>query len=277
MGVGWRRWSESLRECVCGIENEFADSAINKRTELRMRGAEAVFLRVVKCEQAVHAAYAAHSDLLTVTEATMKLPLPNPANSSLGADSAASAPNLVGGPDFDADTVGRVKTESGLKLEAQVLAPLKQWLTRHHQLVARYKELKKTRLELVSRRRTVTELSCRVSAMSTRASGSASKSNQQLNAMIRTLSRKETKLTATSQSFEQQESVLSRDLAALIVDGQSLKHHVATALRLQGGALLDFWSIFLADFMRVVAKQVGKFLADQLLDALGCTSTEVTE
>ncbi|KAI3432281.1 hypothetical protein D9Q98_003841 [Chlorella vulgaris] len=244
MGVGWRRWSESLRECVCGTENEFTECAINKRTELRMRGAEAVFLMVVKCEQAVRAAYAAHSDLLTITEATMTLPRPNPANDSLGAGSAASALDLVGGPDFEADTIGRVTTESGPKLEAQVLAPLEQWITRHHQLVAGYKQLKNTRLELVSRRRTVTELTSRVSAMSTRASSSASKSDQQLNAMIRTLSRKETKLTATSQSFEQQESVLSRDLAALIVDGQSLKHHVATALRLQGAALLGAAAAF---------------------------------
>jgi hypothetical protein len=92
---------------------------------------------VVKCEQAVRAAYAAHSDLLVTTEATMTLPLPNPANDGLGAGSAASALNLVGGPDFDSDTVGRVATESGPKLEAQVLAPLEQWITRHHQLVVR--------------------------------------------------------------------------------------------------------------------------------------------
>lgn len=102
-----------------------------------MRGAEAVFLMVVKCEQAVRAAYAAHSDLLTITEATMTLPRPNPANDSLGAGSAASALDLVGGPDFEADTIGRVTTESGPKLEAQVLAPLEQWITRHHQLVVR--------------------------------------------------------------------------------------------------------------------------------------------
>ena len=42
----------------------------------------------------------------------------------------------------------------------------------------------------------------------------------------------------TSQNFDQQEALLARDLAALIADGQYLKHYVAAALRLQGGALL---------------------------------------
>jgi hypothetical protein len=41
--------------------------------------------------------------------------------------------------------------------------------------------------------------------------------------------------------------------------------------------LAEFWSSFLAAFMRTFGRQVGRFVANQLLEALGCTSTEVTE
>ncbi|KAI3436754.1 hypothetical protein D9Q98_006166 [Chlorella vulgaris] len=238
MGAGWRRLKERVRESIPGTAGELTSNARNK---MMMKTATDFSAQVRKCERAIRTAQGANAELLSTTKATMTLPLPNTyEDSNAGAGSATSSLNLVGGPHFKADTVGRVTNESGHKLETEVLAPLTRWQDVHLQLAARYKDLENTRLELDSRRRTVTELSSRVSAMRARlgAGGGGAKPEAKLDATIRTLSHKEAKLKVTTQNFEQQESLLARDLAALIADGQYLKHYVAAALRLQGGALL---------------------------------------
>ncbi|KAI7840379.1 hypothetical protein COHA_005922 [Chlorella ohadii] len=206
-----------------------------------MKTATDFSMQVKKCEKAIRAAHAANAELLSTTKTVMSLPLPQTfEDTNAGAGGAAVALHQVGGPNFKADALSRVANESGHKLETEVLAPLTRWQDVHLQLVARFKELENTRLELDSRRRTVADMSTKVSTMRTRlgTSGGGAKTEAKLDSTIRILSHKEAKLKVTSQNFDQQEALLARDLAALIADGQYLKHYVAAALRLQGGALL---------------------------------------
>lgn len=74
-----------------------------------------------------------------------------------------------------------------------------------------------------------THHACRVSSMRAKLgqSGGGAKTEQKLDSTIRILSHKEAKLKVTSQNFDQQEALLARDLAALIADGQYLKHYGA--------------------------------------------------
>lgn len=239
MGVGWRRFKEKMRESIPG--GNAADLTSNARNKVMMKTAIDFSMQVKKCEKAIRAAAVANTELLSATKTTMTLPLPQTyEDNNNGAGSATGALNLVGGPGFKADIVSRVGNESGHKLETEVLAPLTRWQEVHLQLLARFKELENTRLELDSRRRTVSELSTKVSAMRAKlgSTGGGAKPEQKLDATIRTLSHKEAKLKVCTQNFDQQEGLLARDLAALITDGQYLKHYVAAALRLQGGALL---------------------------------------
>jgi hypothetical protein len=217
------------------------DLTSNARNKVMIKTATDFSQQVKKCEKAIRTASAANAELLTTTKATMTMPLPQTYDESNGGlGSAAAALNLVGGPSFKADAVSRVGNDSGHKLETEVLAPLTRWQEVHLQLAARFKELENTRLELDSRRRTVSELASKVSAMRSRLGTGAggAKPEAKLDATIRMLSHKEAKLKVTTQNFDQQEALLARDLAALIADGQYLKHYVAAALRLQGGALL---------------------------------------
>lgn len=238
MGAGWRRWKEKVRESMPGTHTDLTSNARNKAM---MKTATDFSMQVKKCEKAIRAAHAANAELLSTTKTVMSLPLPQTfEETNAGAGGAAVALHQVGGPNFKADALSRVANESGHKLETEVLAPLTRWQDVHLQLVARFKELENTRLELDSRRRTVAEMSTKVSAMRTRlgTSGGGAKTEAKLDSTIRILSHKEAKLKVTSQNFDQQEALLARDLAALIADGQYLKHYVAAALRLQGGALL---------------------------------------
>ncbi|KAL4457824.1 hypothetical protein ABPG75_012689 [Micractinium tetrahymenae] len=239
MGAGWRRWKEKVRESMPGSN---ADLTSNARNRAMMKTATDFAAQVKKCEKAIRAAHSANAELLSTTKATMALPLPQTyEDSNAGAGGAAAvALHQVGGPHFKAESISRMGNESGHKLETEVLAPLTRWQDVHLQLAARFKELENTRLELDSRRRTVTEMSNKVSQMRAKlgASGGGVKTEAKLDSTIRTLSHKEAKLKVTTQNFDQQEALLARDLAALISDGQYLKHYVAAALRLQGGALL---------------------------------------
>ena len=65
--------------------------------------------------------------------------------------------------------------------------------------------------------------------------GGGHKSEQKLDSTIRLLSHKEAKLKVTTQNFDQQEALLARDLAALIADGQYLKHYGEWVRGSEGG------------------------------------------
>ena len=100
-----------------------------------MKTATDFSLQVKKCERAIRSAHAANAELLTTTKTAMSLPLPQTyEDTNNGAGTATASLNLVGGPNFKAETVSRVANESGHKLETEVLAPLQRWQDVHAQL-----------------------------------------------------------------------------------------------------------------------------------------------
>lgn len=91
--------------------------------------AATVFSQQLKtCAASIRTAHSANLDLLTSTQTTMALSLPQTyEESNQGAGSVTATLNLVGGPACDVGSVSRLGNEMGHQLETEVLAPLARW------------------------------------------------------------------------------------------------------------------------------------------------------
>ena len=126
-------------------------------------------------------------------------------------------------------------------IESQVLVPIKRWMDVFNALAARMKEVEALRLEVDSRRHTVIDLAASVDkqrAKLGKLGGHDVKLESQMEDTIKKLQHKESKLSLSVQSYQEKEQSLYNDLSTLIKDAAWLKHYIASALKVQGDALV---------------------------------------
>lgn len=194
-----------------------------------------------KCEKAISDLKNAADAMLLTTRVVMNAPLPHVFDdTAVGSGGEVKPVVSIGGPSFQADTVGRLGQSASAQLESQVLVPIKRWLDVFSSLQTRMREVEAIRLEVDSRRHTVIDLAAQVDklrARLSRANGSDARLEANLDETIKKLQHKEGKLAITVQNFQEKEQALCNDQSTLIKDAVWLRHYVASALRVEGEAL----------------------------------------
>lgn len=144
---------------------------------------------------------------------------------------------MVGGA-VDAESLNKTIRDAGARVEADVVAPLAQWLSLYDTLVAKNKELESLRLEVDSRRRTVADLTVKEAAQRAKLQRAAdAKQESRLDEVVRTLQHKTDKLNASQAEYAKFEEELHARLVGLIRDAAYVKVHLGAALGTLGGAL----------------------------------------
>jgi hypothetical protein len=194
-----------------------------------------------RCERAILDMKTSAETILTTTRNVMAAPLPVVFEDTAAAAGGAARPMAsIGGAAFAGDAVTRLSQTASAQLQAQVLVPVRRWLEVHAALQARLKEVEALRLEVDSRRHTVIALAASVDKQRAAlgAGGANGRLENSLEDTVKRLQHKEAKLALVAHKYQESEQALADDLGTLIKDAEWLRHYMATALRLQGEALM---------------------------------------
>jgi len=167
---------------------------------------------------------------------TSPLPLKHDETAAVaGANVAAVA--LAGGPKFSLEGFSSKATECSGRMESEVLVPMQRWLDAYKTLDPQLKEVEDLRLEVDSRRHTVSDLSAQVDKYRAKLSkGQDSKVESQMEETIKKLQHKEGKLTITMDRFQEKATALRNNMEKLIKGAASMRHYLAVAFKAQADA-----------------------------------------
>ncbi|CAL5218477.1 g163 [Coccomyxa viridis] len=241
MGAGWRRVSEGVKQSWHLTEKNFLPTS-NARNTSMLREAATFADHLKHCEKDIRNLKNSSEAMLTTTKTVLSAPLPRVYEESANGKAvpvSTPAPGPIGGG-FQQEDLGRISKETSKKLEAEVLAPMNRWTTAFSTVETRMKKLEQVRLEVDSRRHTVSQLAQKIEKQRNKltAAGDRQKGEDNLEATIRRMQHKENKLAASRQSFKEQEALVYQQLAQLIRDGVWLKSYLAAVMRLQQEAYL---------------------------------------
>jgi hypothetical protein len=232
----------SVRQAT-GLQGRNFQATSNIRNETMMKEASEFAAHLRRCEKAITDMKNAADSVLSTSKSTMSAPLPHVFEDTAAGSGGDVRQSLsIGGTAFQGDVVARISQTSSAQIESQVLVPMKRWLEVYSALQVRLKEVEALRLEVDSRRHTVIDLAASVDkqrAKLSKMNGSDYRVEAALDETIKKLQHKEGKLAVAVQSFNEKEQALYTDLSTLIKDATWLRHYVASALRLQGEALLN--------------------------------------
>jgi hypothetical protein len=214
----------------------------NQRNETMMKEASDFASHLKKCDKAISDMKSACESVLSTTKIAMNAALPRLYEDTAAVSgSSGRSIETIGGGGFQSEEFSRMSQTASASIESQVLVPIKRWLDVFHALNARMKEVEALRLEVDSRRHTVIDLAASVDkqrAKLGKVGGHDAKLEANLDDTIKKLQHKEGKLTLAVQSYQEKEQSLYTDLSTLIKDAAWLKHYIASALRVQGDALV---------------------------------------
>jgi len=142
----------------------------------------------------------------------------------------------IGGTDFSAEELARISKETGKKIESEVLAPMERWLNAFALVHNRMKKLEALRLEVDSRRRTVSKLGKRVDFQRAQLPQTRARGEYDMENTIKVLQHKEAKLSACRQSYKEHEALVYHQLTNLIRDTVWLKSYLSAVLRVESEA-----------------------------------------
>ncbi len=152
------------------------------------------------------------------------------------AGNSSAAMMAIGGTDFSAEELARISKETGKKLESEVLAPMERWLNAFALVHNRMKKLEALRLEVDSRRRTVSKLGKRVDIQRAQLPQTRARGEYDMENTIKVLQHKEAKLSACRQSYKEHEALVYHQLTNLIRDTVWLKSYLSAVLRVESEA-----------------------------------------
>ncbi|KAK9808708.1 hypothetical protein WJX72_002336 [[Myrmecia] bisecta] len=239
MGRGWRTFSERAKQVwhINPVPDKGFVPTPNTRNELMLTDAGEFANHLKRCEKDIRALKNATEGLLNTTKIVMSAPLPKVfEDAGQGkATPVVSGPGQSGsiGGDFKVDDLTRVAKETAKKLEAEVLAPMQRWTTAYNTVQTRMQRLEAVRLEVDSRRRTVTDLARKIDKQRARVPQKGAKGEFDLDQLIKKQQHKENKLASARQSFKEQEAMVYQQLAQLIRDAVWLKTYIAAVMRLE--------------------------------------------
>jgi len=157
--------------------------------------------------------------------------------SAAASGGAAQQIKYVGGSKIDDEGLSAANMAVSQKLESEVLVPIKKWLDSYDSVKSSVKKVEDLRLEVDSRRHTVTDLSAQVDKYRAKLNkGPDPKVENNMEETIKKLQHKEGKLTLTQERFNEASSVLKNNLEKLITTAGDTKYYMSVAFKEQATA-----------------------------------------
>ncbi|GAB4820648.1 hypothetical protein N2152v2_007694 [Parachlorella kessleri] len=217
--------------CFNGLSRQKLDTS--SRTGLMLKEASDFQQRLKKAEGSFKALDKSAAAALEVSGHVMASPLPRVIQDP--AQAAASA-DPIGGTAFDATKVANLRVELGHKMQADVFAPLQQWVANHKDAVTKQKDVDRAKAEMESWRNKSQGQASKVDAL--RAKAGDAKAQAKLEGATKTLQSHETQLTTATAHYQEVEARQHAKLVSLIRDAVYLRAYIRTALATEGQALV---------------------------------------
>ena len=140
-------------------------------------------------------------------------------------------PTMIGG-DVQVERLTSAAQEAKKRLEVEVLQPVKQWMVAYRTIAERMKRLEALRLELDSRRRTVSDLQAKCERVRAGLGAGAARGRGEvdLEVALRKMQHKEDKMQRAMAQYQEVEQTVYNSLFTLIKDTSVLRDYAAAAL-----------------------------------------------
>lgn len=231
MSMGWRVITETVKQkWGLSMERNFRATS-NSRNEAMFREAStfAAHLRQVEkdltsWERDIEASF-------TDFRSIMLSPLPRVYEEGHNGQAVPSEPepSMIGG-DVQVERLTSAAQETKKRLDIEVLQPIKQWMVAYRTIAERMKRLEALRLELDSRRRTVTDLHIRCERVRASLGTTQTRGEVELEVTLRKMQHKEDKMQRAMSQYQEMEQTVYNSLFTLIKDTSVLRDYAAAAI-----------------------------------------------
>lgn len=229
--MGWRRVTETAKQkWGLSLEKNFKATS-NARNEAMFREATkfAGYLRIVEkdlqtWQREVEATF---GNLRSI----MLSPLPRVYEEGHNgvAVPCEPEPTMIGG-NVQVERLTTAAQDLKKRLETEVIQPIKQWMVAYRTIQERMKRLEALRLELDSRRRTVSALQGKCERLRANLGTTKAKGEADMEITMRRMQHKDDKMHRTHAQFQEVELTVYNSLFTLIKDTSVLREYAAAAV-----------------------------------------------
>lgn len=231
MGQGWRRISEQARQkWGLTLEKNFKATS-NARNEAMFIEASKFSSHLRQFEKDLRGWETSIEAGLTNTRVIMLSPLPRVYEEGHSGQAIPSDPEpcMIGG-DVQVERLTSSAQELKKRLDAEVIQPIKQWMVAYRTIQERMKRLEALRLELDSRRRTVSALQGKCERQRSNLGTTKARGEADMEFTMRKMQHKEDKMQRTQTAYHELEQTVYNSLFTLIKDTSVLRDYAAAAV-----------------------------------------------
>ncbi|GMH32699.1 hypothetical protein BSKO_00533 [Bryopsis sp. KO-2023] len=228
MGKRWRRFSEGLRQRF----GETPERTSNGRNQQMLREAEGFARSLRQVDEQLTKVEDDVRGLSLNMKYLLESPVPTPYILSDTGETIRETADLdIVGAGVQVERITTAAEVLTVRLNVEVHAPLREWLSAFDRAKVLLAEVEKTRIEFDSRRRTVTGLEAKANGIRSRLDKGDGKQQRSFEETERKLRHKEEKCANCKTEFEQLEQECSSALRALLKDSSNLRDFLAQSYR----------------------------------------------
>ncbi|KIZ01499.1 hypothetical protein MNEG_6464 [Monoraphidium neglectum] len=229
--TGWRVMAETVKQkWGLSLEKNFRATS-NSRNEAMFKEASMFAAHLRQVEKDLTAWERDIESGFTNFRTIMLSPLPRVYEEGHNGQAVPSEPepSMIGG-DVQVERLTSAAQETKKRLDIEVLQPIKQWMVAYRTIAERMKRLEGLRLELDSRRRTVTDLQVRCERVRASLGTTRARGEMDLEVNLRRMQHKEDKMQRAMSQYQEMEQTVYNSLFTLIKDTSVLRDYAAAAL-----------------------------------------------
>lgn len=230
MGGGWRRVSEAVRQKVGIMDREFK-STTNGRNEAMFKEATDFSVHLRTLERDLRAMQKQVDAHFTNMRNILISPLPRAYEEGQNGPAPIEEEPRPIGQNVHIDRITSSAGEMKRRLDNEVIQPVKEWMVAYRTISDRMRQLEAVRLELDSRRRTVSELQTKFERAKASAPP-AHKAQMLVESIEKELVHKEEKMLRTLAHYQEMERTVYNSLFTLVKDTSVLRDYAAAALNI---------------------------------------------
>ncbi|GFH20004.1 uncharacterized protein HaLaN_17049, partial [Haematococcus lacustris] len=231
MGQGWRRVSEAvLQKAPISLGNKTFRHTSNGRNELMFKEATEFAQSIRLLEKDLRAVLKCIDGQYKNLRGILVSPVPNIyEEGEHGPVSTQPGVRLLGA-NMDVEAIPQAAEAARQRITREVFEPLQEWLKAYNRAEDHMRRLEAVRLELDSRRRTVTNLEGRLTRIRADLGSTKHKGLIEMKEVEETLARKEEKMSMAEEAFRTQELLVYHSLVIIVKDTAVLRDYTYSSL-----------------------------------------------
>ncbi|MEW5306765.1 MAG: hypothetical protein WDW36_009206 [Sanguina aurantia] len=231
MGQGWRRVSESVRQKVIGFEDKNFKPTSNKRNEAMFIECTDFAAHLKTLERDLRALQKQVEGGFRNMRDILNSPIPRvyeEGENGVAVPADSERPTI--GQDVQVELIVNAGRDMKEHMEEQVINPMEQWMVAYRTIQIRMRELEALRLEVDSRRRTVSSLQGKVQRLQSNLGTTLAKGQAELERTQEEMDHKDTKLQSTTSLYKKQEQTVYDSLSTLAKDTAVLRDYAGQSM-----------------------------------------------